>query len=157
MNRVSFFMFLLIVAALASCDPHRIYEKNIKIPDGVWNRSKPVVFSVDIQDTLSACNLYINVRNTGMYPMRNLYLFVETTAPSGHSVVDTVDVLLADEKGKWYGKGLGDIWDLSRLYKKNIRFAQEGTYTFSFEQAMRTENLPFILDVGLRIETASNR
>lgn len=157
MSRHPFIALLMIAAALASCDPHRVYEKNTKVPYGIWNRDNPVVFSVDIRDTVSTCNLYINVRNTGMYPMRNLYLFIKTTAPSGNSVVDTVDVLLAGEKGKWYGKGLGDIWDLSTLYKKGIRFAQEGTYTFSFEQAMRMENLPFILDVGLRIETTSNR
>jgi gliding motility-associated lipoprotein GldH len=86
--------------------------------------------------------------------MSNLYLFVTTTAPSGHSVRDTVEVILADEKGKWLGSGLGDIWDLQQLYKQNVRFAQRGKYRFEYEQAMRTEKLPFVLDVGLRVEKA---
>ena len=147
---------LSLVAAviLFSCDPNLVYEKNIKIPDGIWYRDNTVLFEVVIEDTISSHNLFVNVRNTSLYPMSNLYLFIETTAPSGHSVRDTVEVILADEKGKWQGSGLGDIWDLQQLYKQNVRFAQRGKYSFEFKQAMRTEKLPFILDVGLRVEKA---
>jgi len=152
MNRIICLILFLAACLLISCHTGRVYEKNIKIPEGIWNYNKPVTFMVQIDDTISAHDLYINVRNTGMYPMRNLFIFVKTTAPSGHSITDTVEIMLADEKGRWYGKGLGDIWDLSQLYKKNIRFAQEGMYVFTYEQAMRVEDLPFILDVGLRIE-----
>ncbi len=157
MNHSKLALGLLIGCLLVACDQDMVYEKNIKIPDGVWSSHEPVRFEVFIEDTVSLHNLYINIRNTSMYPLRNLYLFIETTAPSGHTLTDTVEVLLADGKGKWYGSGLGDIWDLSQLYKQNIRFAQEGKYSFSYKQAMRTENLPFILDVGLRIEKNPNQ
>ena len=143
---------LSLFVLLFSCDPSRVYERNIKIPEGVWDQNNPVSFEVAISDTITPYNLYINVRNSGMYPMQNLYMFITTTAPSGHSVKDTIQIMLADNKGKWLGKGLGDIWDLQRPYKKNVRFAQTGKYMFEFEQAMRLKKLPFILDVGLRIE-----
>jgi len=144
--------FLSLLLLVFSCDPSRVYEENIKIPEGVWLHEHPIAFEVAITDTITPYNLYINVRNSGMYPMQNLYVFITTTAPSGHSVKDTVQVMLADNKGKWLGKGLGDIWDLQRPYKRNVRFVQTGKYLFEFEQAMRMEKLPFILDVGLRIE-----
>ncbi|MFC2112546.1 gliding motility lipoprotein GldH [Bacteroidota bacterium] len=146
---------LLLILALASCDSNRVYEKNIKIPDGIWYRDNIVQFELQIEDTISSHNLYVNVRNTSFYPMSNLYLFITTKAPSGHSVRDTVELVLADDKGKWLGSGLGDIWDLQQLYKQNVRFAQRGKYSFNFEQAMRTEKLPFVLDVGLRVEKAN--
>ena len=149
-----FILSLATVIILSSCDPNLVYEKNTKIPDGIWYRDNIVHFEVVIEDTISSHNLFVNVRNTSLYPMSNLYLFIETTAPSGHFVRDTVEVILADEKGKWLGSGLGDIWDLQQLYKQNVRFAQRGKYSFEFEQAMRTEKLPFILDVGLRVEKA---
>ena len=145
---LSFFTILI----LNSCDPDRVYEKNIRIPDGIWYKDNIVQFELQIEDTISSHNLYINVRNTSLYPMSNLYVFVTTTAPSGHSIRDTIDVILADDKGKWLGSGLGDIWDLQQMYKENVRFAQHGKYVFEYEQAMRTEKLPFILDVGLRVE-----
>jgi gliding motility-associated lipoprotein GldH len=152
MLRTVYLIPVLTACMLISCNNRRIYEKNYKIPDGIWNSHNPITFEVQIDDTISPHDLYINVRNAGLYPMRNLFIFVKTTAPSGHSITDTVEIMLADEKGKWYGKGLGDIWDLSQLYKQNIRFTQEGMYSFTYEQAMRMENLPFILDVGLRVE-----
>jgi gliding motility-associated lipoprotein GldH len=149
-------MLLLTLTAVLifSCDPDRVYEKNIRIPDGIWDKNNPVRFELIVEDTITPHNLYINVRNTGMYPVSNLYLFVTTVAPSGHSIKDTVQIILADEKGKWLGKGLGDIWDNQQLYKENVRFAQKGKYIFEYEQAMRLEKLPFILDVGLRLEKA---
>lgn len=145
-------LIALSVLVLVSCDPGRVYEKNIRIPDGIWNQNNPVSFEVIVEDTITPHNLYINVRNTGMYPLSNLYLFVTTIAPSGHTIKDTVQIILADEKGKWLGDGLGDIWDIQRLYKEQVRFAQKGKYIFEYEQAMRLEKLPFILDVGLRVE-----
>ena len=151
--------FRLLIAfcgllALLSCDPGRVYEKNIKIPDGIWHKDNKVSFEVFIDDTVSAHNLYVNVRNTSLYPFSNLFLFIETTAPSGHTIRDTVEVILADNSGKWLGSGLGDMWDLQQAYKQNVRFAQRGKYFFEYQQAMRMDRLPFILDTGLRIETA---
>jgi len=151
-NYLSFLIISFGFILVVSCDPGRIYEKNINIPDGIWDRENLVRFEVIIEDTIIPHNLYINIRNTGLYQTRNLFLFITTTAPSGHAIRDTVEIILADEKGKWLGKGLGDIWDYQRLYKQNVRFAQKGEYVFTYEQAMRVERLPFILDVGLRVE-----
>lgn len=157
MNRWTVILILsvtLSLLVLGSCDSGRVYENNIRVPDGIWIRNNPVRFEVLVEDTIASHNLYINVRNTGMYPFSNLYLFVTTIAPSGHTIKDTVQIILADEKGKWLGDGLGDIWDNQRLYKEQVRFAQKGEYIFEYEQAMRLEKLPFILDVGLRVEKA---
>ena len=48
--------------------------------------------------------------------------------------------------------GLGDMWDLQQIYKTNVRFAHRGKYTVEYQQGMRMDKLPFLLDVGLRIE-----
>ena len=149
--------FILLLTAMFalffhSCDPNRVYEKNIRIPEGIWSHDNIVKFDVMVEDTSSSHNLYVNVRNASLYPTSNLYIFITTTAPNGHSVKDTLEVILADDRGKWLGSGLGDIWDLQQIYKEQIRFAQKGGYTFEYQQAMRAEHLPFILDVGLRVE-----
>lgn len=146
---------LLVMLAMSGCDRDRVYEKNIEIPDGIWNKNKPVTFDVLIEDTLSPHNLYVNVRNGGLYPKSNLYLFITTKAPSGQSLRDTFECILADEKGKWLGSGLGDIWDNQIPFKAQVRFPKRGVYSFQYEQAMRVDNLPFILDVGLRVERAT--
>jgi len=145
-------LILSLILILTSCDPDRVYEKNIAIPDEIWNRFNIVKFNVEITDTISSHNIYVNIRNTRMYPKSNLFLFIKTTSPTGLFVCDTLECILADEKGKWLGKGLGDIWDNQIPFKKNVRFPNSGIYAFELEQAMRIPDLPFIMDVGLRVE-----
>ena len=144
-------IFVLLALLVFSCDQKRVFEENTEINEGVWNRSNKIKFSVDITDTINPHNLYVNIRNAGEYPYRNIYLFI-TTSSKGIVVRDTFEAILADEKGKWLGSGLGDLWDNQLVYKKNIRFPYPGTYVFEYEQGMRIEDLPYIIDVGLRIE-----
>ena len=61
---------------------------------------------------------------------------------------------MADEKGKWLGTGVGDLYDNQIPFKRNVRFPLAGIYHFEIEQGMRLETTPLILDVGLRIEKA---
>jgi gliding motility-associated lipoprotein GldH len=148
------FVVILFTTTLISCDSKRLYEENQVIPNQVWNNNNKMVFGVNVTDTINPCNVYINVRNASDYPYSNLYLFLETRYPNGNYSKDTLECLLADETGKWLGDGSGDIWDNQILFKKNVTFKKAGKYYFSLEQAMRTPNLPQILDVGLRIEKA---
>jgi gliding motility-associated lipoprotein GldH len=113
-----------------------------------------MVYGVDITDTINPCNVYINVRNASDYPFSNLFLFLETRYPNGAFSKDTLECVLADGSGKWLGSGSGDIWDNQILFKKNVVFKQKGKYYFNLEQAMRLQNLPQILDIGLRVERA---
>jgi len=107
---------------------------------------------VQIQDTINPHNIYVNVRNTSRYQMQNLFLFITTTSPQGATLIDTFECYLADERGKWTGSGWGDIYDNQFLYKRNIRFPVSGEYTFEYVQAMRTNELRYISDIGLRVE-----
>ncbi len=145
-------LLILVILMFSGCDAKRVFEQNKEIPQGIWNAKNLARFEVIIQDTLSAHNFYINVRNSGAYPYSNLYLFLESEFPDKALARDTIECILADNSGHWLGDGSGDIWDNQILFKKGLRFRQSGTYVFTLEQAMRVENLPMILDVGLRIE-----
>lgn len=145
---------LTLVLFLSACDNKRIFEENTTIPDNNWSNTNTIKFEVPIKDPSKAANFYINVRNADGYPYSNLYLFVKTTFPNGKFSTDTLECILADEKGKWLGKGLGDIYDNQIPFKRNVRFPQAGNYVFEIQQGMRNDNIPLIMDVGLRIEEA---
>jgi len=143
-------IFCVIVSA---CNNNRLYEDFVSIPQAQWNQKNMLTFQPSIADTSSVCNVIIQLRHKGNYPYNNLYLFVSVASPSHQVVRDTLQVFLADPSGKWFGKSnLGDLYMMGRMYKKNIRFAEKGIYTFRIEQAMRMRNLPGITDVGVRIE-----
>lgn len=146
-------LLLLIISSFTmSCDRNKVYEKYTKINDYVWNSKNMVRFDVEIKDTVTRHNIFLLVRNASQYQYGNLWMFVATTAPNGNKELDTVQCLLADKNGKWLGEGMGDIWDNKILWKQNVRFPQAGIYTIQFEQGMRVENLPGIMDIGLRVE-----
>jgi len=150
----SFLLTGLCVLFFTSCDNKRIFEQNTTIPESGWDSSNVVKFSVEIKDPATPANFYINVRNADGYPYSNLYLFVKTKFPNGKLSQDTLECILADEKGKWIGKGLGDIYDNQIPFKRNVRFPLAGLYSFEIEQGMRSKTIPLIMDVGLRIEKA---
>jgi len=142
----------LSLFSLAACNMSSTFEKNIKIPDYSWDLNNIIRLNADIEDTINAHNIYINVRNASGYQFSNLFLFLTTKTPRGETARDTVELTLADAHGKWLGNGLGDIWDNRILLKKNFRFPEAGTWHFELQQAMRINPLPQIMDVGMRIE-----
>lgn len=149
-------MTVAVLTGLSSCDGRKVYEEYVKVDDYTWNSSSPLRYEFEITDTTALHDVYINVRHANQYPYSNLWLFVDSWAPSGQKAVDTVECVLADEHGKWLGGGLGDIWDTQILWKKNVRFVAPGKYHVEYNQAMRVENLVGIMDMGLRVELAEN-
>lgn len=149
--------FIIVFAAvfsmlLASCDKNMVFEENTAIKDHSWDTAQVVKFEVNIQDTVTPHNFYVNVRNGDAYKYSNLYMLINTTFPNGKSSHDTLECVLADQKGRWLGEGIGDLWNNQILFKKNVRFPVPGTYKFEFRQFMREERLPMITDIGMRIE-----
>ncbi|HET6227235.1 MAG TPA: gliding motility lipoprotein GldH [Bacteroidia bacterium] len=147
-------LFTGLIFLLTGCDDKRIFEENKDIPDNNWNVNNKVKLNVSIKDISTAANFYVNVRNADGYPYSNLFLFIKTTFPNGKFSTDTLECVLADERGKWLGKGLGDIYDNQIPFKRNVRFPLPGVYTFEIQHGMRTETVPLIMDIGLRIEKA---
>ena len=155
MDKVGKILGLFILLGLLSCDTNKVFEEYIEVENANWEKENIASFEFLAKDTTTAHNLYINIRNTGNYPYSNLYLFVTMQGPNGGLLKDTVNCILADNRGKWLGNGVGDLWDLRIPYVGGFKFAQTGSYTVSFEQAMRVEKgLNGITDVGLRVETA---
>jgi gliding motility-associated lipoprotein GldH len=122
------------------------------MPGKKWELMNIPSFRVPIDDTLSRNNVIFTIRTGSSYPFRNIYLFVQTKSPDGKFITDTLQYFLADEKGKWYGKGFGEIHELKLPYKSNVFFPVRGTYQFNIRHGMRIEDLNGVFDFGLRIE-----
>jgi gliding motility-associated lipoprotein GldH len=142
---------VISIMLLTACDPDMVYDRYISFDSGMWKWSDVAQFEMEITDTLSLHNIYLQVRHSTDYPMSNLYMFVNVKSPSGQFKRDTVNLILATAQGQWTGKGVGHLRELRLLYRSQTRFGVPGLYNFSIEQAMRKEVLP-VTDVGVRIE-----
>jgi gliding motility-associated lipoprotein GldH len=151
MNKLAKSTVLILFLTFVSCDPNMVFDQYIHIENGLWGWVDAREFEVDISDTTSLHDVYLQVRHTVEYPLSNLYMFVHVKGPSGQIMKDTVNLLLAAPDGSWTGRGSGNLRELQLLYRKQTQFRSPGTYTFTLEQGMRNPELP-VTDLGVRIE-----
>ncbi|MDR3367387.1 MAG: gliding motility lipoprotein GldH [Prevotellaceae bacterium] len=142
----------ILALCLCACDASRVYERYCAIPAQGWHKDSCAVFDVSISDTATLNSLYVDLRHTSSYPFCNIYLFIKATAPSGLFTRDTVEYMLANPYGQWYGKGFSRVIDNRLAFRKFVRFPRSGVYRFEVCQGMRMNVLPHVINVGLRIE-----
>jgi len=100
-------------------------------------------------------DFYINIRHSEAYAYRNIYFFVNTVFPNGNISRDTIECMLADIRGKWYGNGYGNIKENKILIRRNLQFQNAGLYKIVFIQAMREDELQGMSDIGILIDKSS--
>ena len=140
---------------LFSCSGSTYYRENCEIDKSGWSKTKPTEFKVHITKNKQPYNTYVIVRHNALYKYNNLWLFINISDPAGNKKTDTVECVLSEPGGKWYGSGLGDMKTLKLAYRQQVTFPDTGIYTFSIEQAMREEPLANIIDIGFSLETVS--
>lgn len=152
LKKLSLLFGIVIIALFNSCSSGVIIDKSKKVENALWNSADVIKFTVPIADTTQRYNFYINIRNSSDYQYSNIFLFLKTFYPNGMLSVDTIECILADDKGNWMGKERGKLIDNRILFRKGIRFRLAGNYSFEFEQAMRETELKGIEDFGIRID-----
>ena len=143
---------VVLSIAFVSCNDNILTSQYVTLPEEGWRTENKLKFDVDVKDNSGYHNVFLNVRHADSYPYSNLFVFLTTTYPDGKTSVDTLECILANKKGEWQGDGAGDLWDNKIPLKQNLRFPQVGKYTFTFEQGMRSNPLPLIMDFGITIE-----
>jgi gliding motility-associated lipoprotein GldH len=136
---------------LTACNRNIVYSQYKTFETNEWSAKDKAVFEMEITDTQSLNNISLMVRHGDSYPYRNLFMFVTTLYPDGKEMRDTMEVILSNQKGEWQGSGAGDIYDFKVPIKRNVRFALPGKYKFTFEQAMRVDPLPMVMDFGFEV------
>jgi gliding motility-associated lipoprotein GldH len=154
------FILLLAVVGLSSCVEKDTYNQYYSIDSNVWKTNNSIEFNVEIEDTISQNNIFINIRNNKDYEFSNLFLISQIQFPDGYRVVDTLEYEMTDKTGVFLGSGYTDIKENKLFYKEKVRFNQSGNYLIKVDQAMRKngniqglDSLKGITDVGLSIES----
>ena len=127
-------------------------EENIPVKDYKWDYSDTKIFTAEIKDTTIHYNIYVNLRHSFQFEWRNLWVNIETTFPNGKVYERRVNLLLSEADGHWFGDCLGDNCDIQVPIQQNAFFPLTGKYTFKITQDMRANPLPYIKNVGMRVE-----
>ena len=153
------FFILILVLGFISCDSNRTFDEYYSVENNCWLIDDVVEFQVEVEDTISKNNIFINIRNNKEYEFSNLFLIASMEFPNGLKVIDTLEYEMTDKAGNYLGSGYTDIKENKLFYKENIVFFEKGEYTIEVQHATRSIHdieginpLTGIYNVGLSIE-----
>lgn len=138
-----------------SCEYPALYDRYQPVEQTGWGKEKVYYFTFEVQDTAVPYDLTLNIRNNNLYPYQNLWLFCSEEHPIGPLRQDTIECMLADEYGKWYGNGLS-LFHTGFPIRTHYKFPHAGQYTFSFRQGMRRDTLIGIQEIGLTVRASKD-
>ena len=127
-----FLAIVSIVLLLISCNESDVYNSYVALPNTGWGDDSLAVFRVNIDNVDSPYDINFQIRNESNYKYANLWLFVDVVSPDGEMQRDTIECMLADDFGKWYGHGIS-LYEMSFPIKTGYRFLMPVTF-----QCMRT-------------------
>ncbi len=146
---------LLLLAALAlvfsACNNDVVFQAGKDFENADWNKDSMVVFNYMATDTTGIYDIIVDVRNQDDYPYQNFWLFVNSFSPDGRVYRDTLDCILADNYGRWIGRGAGSLHQLPVSYMQRIQFPIKGNYRFELVQGMRDDTIHGISDIDISI------
>lgn len=156
----SHYLLIILFIGFVSCDSESVFDEYQSLDNSIWLRDDIVEFKVEIEDTISKNNLFLNLRNNKDYEFSNLFIIAQINFPDGFRVIDTLEYEMTDKEGRFLGAGYTDIKQNKLFYKENVRFNQKGQYSIKVEQAMRKigniqalDSLTGVTDLGFRIES----
>ena len=160
--RNSVFLFISMVFVIFnSCGlpENTISEEFQTMEKGIWGWKDTKRFHFNIEDTSHYYNIYCGLRLNGTYNYSNIWLIYElseTQQDSNNTITlksqkKQFQIELADQTGRWLGKGMSNLISYEQLLLTKIKL-KKGHYTFKLSQNMREDLLSGVSDVGIKVE-----
>ena len=147
-------IFLNVLLLTSSCHCRVMYSYFYDMPTEGWNKDSILTFSYTPTDSVHDYSIQFVVRHNNQYPYQNMWLFVNHYVNDGiHLETDTIECVLADDYGRWYGKGVS-IYELPMLYTESYRYKLSSfntIFTLTLQQGMRSEVLCGVQSVGVEV------
>jgi len=167
MRRIIYIVVMgLFILMISSCGGEtKNCSEDTKIPDldtnisyhscdNIWDSRDTICFK-EYVDT--SYNYFINIllRNTTSYEYQNIIFFNHHYFNNNFIETDTIDILLAENDGRWIGGNIAESNLIEILYTYNKKsFYEEGEHYFKLELAMR-ENTSYQIDRLENIDSIS--
>lgn len=138
---------VVFAGLLCGCKPKVndfINYENID-PSG-WKYGEKVTFHPEQTDSCVEGRLDLALRHTNDYPYRNLWLEV-TSSDSVNTRIDTVNILLSDVYGNWYGTGIGTDFQIEKTIADSLKFFPP--ISIDVRHIMRVDNLEGVEQIGV--------
>lgn len=153
MNHKAVLIVLLIMTLLPACQlRHNEYSYYHSFDADGWAYGDSLEFKPEIDDSVSTGALAICLRHTNAYPYSNIWLELQYATDDTTMVRDTLQVQLADDFGRWYGKGSGVSLQLADTVSRN--FSLLNGRPMQLRHIMRVDTLHEIEQIGISFTPA---
>ena len=142
---------------LSSCGQSYFFDEKKEIQNSNWTYQDTLDFTVDVTDTLSIYNMYLDINHSTEYSFQNIYIRIHTKYPNGQRVTQQVPIDMMRKVGIWYGDCNSEVCDLRVTLLEDSFFNALGKHTLTIEQFMRKDPLEGINSMALRIEDTGQK
>lgn len=152
MNKCVIVIVCLIVSAVvAGCGGAAdSFGRFVDLPRSGWAYGDTVRIVVADIDSISGKRLSVAIRHNDDFLYRNLWIEVSCCDTAGTALCDTVNMTLADDYGRWLGKGIGASYQCVSRIDRN--FNVSGGAIVNLRHVMRVDTVRGVEQIGIIIE-----
>lgn len=150
-NKIFFLLTGLIL--LVSCKGEELYFQYQKVEKGDWYRDSVLTFTLDTLNAnqIGEYNISLELTTSMLYPFSDIQLKIDHNLNDTIISSDTMRYRVADEHGKWLGKGVGSLRQLSIPYKSDIWLDSTRSYELRVFHLIKADPLKGVEKVGIRV------
>lgn len=150
-----FFLLLLMLSIISSCDKGKVYEKFDKdFTDNRWPSATVKSYDFNITDPSKNYELLLRFSHVYNYQLKTIPIQLEIENPDKSIDLKVFNVEIVDKAGKDVGDCSGDYCDVDQVVFSDQKL-QAGKYKIKISQLFKGTYLPNVLGVGIKI-TAVN-
>lgn len=149
MKKIAYLLFVPLLW-LAACNPNRVHQDFVGIPDFIWKKDAPLVLPVKVEKA-GVYDLGVAIRHHSMTQFGEVMLRLKTTAPDGQVTEKEYIFAIRDRDGKLRGEALGDMCDTEQILEKGLSLAA-GQYEFVLSQATPQDALPGFVEASITLD-----
>lgn len=144
-------IYLLPLTLLVACGPSYVYDETQTPPAQGWSYADSLRYTFNISDTAAVYTMHLDFEHGADYKFQNIYLNLDTYLPDGKKLHKLRSFEFFDSQGNPKGKADGDNFVANTVLQEYAKFPQAGQYSLVISQFTRTEQLPGVKAVSLRI------
>ena len=151
MNKV-LFGFLTSLIILSSCvREYVVFREYVEMHNMTWNRFNTLEFEVPVKEN-DVFDFKLFLRHHTDFPYDKLFVNITFYSPGGDIRSRDYDFDLKDYRGDWLANGMGELWDLEILIRKEMPFYENGICKVRVENKYSKFDTPGIIEIGLIVQ-----
>lgn len=154
--KVKSIILILLTTIVSACSSDGVYFSDFKdIDKKGWDKNRPLEFQYPDSIVQETSDLQLSIRHDNYYQYKNIWLIVDYA--KGKEIVqsDTINYQIADKFGKWYGSGLGKLFQHTATIKSGVKKGQFNRVIVW--QNMRCDTVTNIHNIGLSLKKSAGK